>query len=352
MIDTISFLIPYSNDLVNAIYRKGGEVHVKYNSVLPCKTYKYIKGTNRLGSYNRDVNLFITKSKIKLELSLPKYVFGHNVFLLYPQEVEEVIFTLWSELSRLYDIVFPFPETWKINRLDICYNWKFPSDKDAMPTLRAIKLYTYPYKKNKKVYPTSVMFYGGKMHSIKFYLKYPEYYKRDFNKLKNNPQTNKLAYELLSYSTGVLRFEVTLRGYYLSKKFPQYQNRYHIATQYDTICSELKNFLDNVLKSQNKTYMTIENAKSKLESVYKKQRSNILLHYWLDKNTRSKQLLDLLYDYHRSTISRYNNYLNKANLGILTESEYDFDINIPSFMVTNPPLLACQAVDDTQGATY
>jgi len=249
-------------------------------------------------------------------------------------------------LCRVYKADFPPPKKWKLIRLDICYNWKFPSREMAEKVLETIKNFSFPYKKEKKKYKTSVMFLGGRNHSIKFYLKEPEYYKHDFKILKNNPRTLELAYSQLSNASGILRFEATLWSKFLHDKFPNYKQTYHIATQYDKISYLLGEFVRVTTQSLDKNFMNIHRAKEILMSLYEKRKALDLLKFWVHLNILDSDLFDLFYDLDRSNIYRKKRDIKSAGLGMyISDDSFQelFDLSIPSPIVSNPPLLSPEA---------
>lgn len=343
MIDTVKFKIPYSEDLVKDIYKVGVNVNLSFDSTNKKNPrYQYFRGYKRLGSYDRNVNLFINthQETIFLELSLPKFVFGHNVFMLYPQEVEMVIYRLWAELNRTYNTKFPTPETWELYRLDLCYSWKLSSQSDAQAVLNRIKTFKFPYKR-KETYRTGVFHKGGRLHSVKFYLKQPEFMKHDFKALKENSKTIEKAYSFADWSGGVLRFEVTLKRRFIVREFTRYERKYHIATQCDTIFSILGKFLSSAMSLGSVEFMSLEDARTRLDSFYTKRTANHLMQYWLLLQTYDNSELENILGLDRSSIYRRNKKLDDANMGLLQSGgNKDIKLSIPSEYSTNPPLLS------------
>jgi len=346
MIDTIGFTIPYSTELVNQIFKSGSNVTYNIDSRNREINYKYMRSDDSFGSFSRSINLFISEKKIKLEFSVPKYIFGHNVYMVYPDEVEMVLYQLWGDLCKVYKAQFPTPDKWKLIRLDICYNWKLPSQEFAQESIDIIKKFSFPKKRNKKVYPTSVMWLGGRNHSIKFYLKQPEYYKHDFKVLKGNPYTIDLAYDLMNVSGGVLRFEATLWSRFLDSKFPQLKGSYHIAKQYDIIVTLLGEFVSSCVNSLDTNFMSLDQARKILVDEYGTVKARNFLRFLQDLTTMEKELFDFYYsDYHRTTIYRMKRDLKNIGLGSYFEFKDDdyrkyLDFSVPSDICTNFPLLS------------
>lgn len=149
-----------------------------------------------------------------LELSLPKFWYGHNIHLLY-----NFIDPL-KELKRLLENQFQcrFADVldWNIFRLDICYAWKTPSQTISQKILDSLKRLHYPRKKP-IIYPSSIVF-AGTTYSFKFYLKYPEFIQNDKKALKKAKASLEWITHLENLSSGVIRCEATLRRKYLKKQ--------------------------------------------------------------------------------------------------------------------------------------
>ena len=354
MIDTVKFKIPYTEQLAKDIYKVGVNVNLSFDSANDRQSrYQYFRGYKKLGSYDRNVNLFINthQETIFLELSLPKFVFGHNVFMLYPQEVEMVVYRLWAELNRTYKTKFPTPEKWELYRLDLCYSWKLSSQSDAQAVLNRIKTFKFPYKR-KETYRTGVFHKGGRLHSVKFYLKQPEFMKHDFKALKENPRTIEKAYNFSSWSEGVLRFEVTLKRRYLLREFPSYERTYHTATRYGKMSSILGEFLSSAMSLGSVEFMSIEDARERLDSFYSKRTANHLMQYWLLLQRYDNAELENILGLDRSSIYRRNKKLDDANMGLLQSGgNKELKLNIPSEYSTNPPLLSPDGRGSVVGGT-
>jgi II/X family phage/plasmid replication protein len=347
MIDTIKLSIPYNDELIEKIRNVGVNVTTSYNSATKEVKFKVGRGDKPLGSFDRNVNLFIREERreLSIELSLPKFIFGHNVFMLYPSEVEFVIYQLWNNLNYVYETEFPKPDTWELLRLDICYNWRFQSQEQAKVLLLHLKNTNFPKKKRgKQVYETGVFHKSGRETAIKFYLKQPEFFAHDYQILKKNPKTIDLAYQFHVWSAGVLRFEVSLKKPYLKRKFPLNSKTYHFATQNDIISALLGNFLSDYIKMVNKKFFTMETALKKLEQLYTPTESRNLLRFWIDVHTQDIATIEnILYKgVNKTTLWRKYNSIRIADLGVYSPDDTfaDYDLDIPSKFSTNNELIS------------
>ena len=159
-----------------------------------------------------------------MELSLPKFWYRHNIWLLY--DFSKALDKLKELLETQLEIKFIYWMEWEIFRLDVCYAWKCPNQDISQSLLNSLKKLNYP-KKQKVVYEESITFLGA-TYSIKFYLKYPEFMKHDYKILKKQNIGRDNLRKLQNEALGVIRCETTLRRQYLKKN-----DLIHICQLYD-----------------------------------------------------------------------------------------------------------------------
>jgi hypothetical protein len=160
----------------------------------------------------------IDETFLTVELSLPKFLYGHNIHLLYNftvaiarlKELLEKQFSLKTR-AKFVDIGY-----WQVWRVDCCYAWRTPDQKIAQQVLDSLKHLHYPRKKP-IIYPTSIVFVG-RTYSIKFYLKLPEFKAHDLKALLKAKASLEWVNHLEQKADGVLRYEATLRRQYLEKQ--------------------------------------------------------------------------------------------------------------------------------------
>lgn len=148
---------------------------------------------------------------LKVELSLPKYWWGHNIRLLH--DWLGALRELKRDLERSLKCRFSPVEDWKVWRVDFCYAWNLHSEDNAYAFLESVKRLTYPRQK-KTTHKESVQFIG-RTYSSKFYLKYPEFRTHDLKVLVKNGVSIEHIESLENMARGVLRFEVTARKQWL-----------------------------------------------------------------------------------------------------------------------------------------
>lgn len=214
MIDTIKFKIPYNDDLMSKI-RKNGFVNQKVDSIGFADEYKVFDAI-RIPPYDKAVQLYSKDvpfggHSLYLEFSVPKLVYGTNVYLLPVNKIREVFESVFEILQNKYGY-FPTLDSWIVQRLDICYFWKFSSLEIAQRHIEFISFLRYP-RKNRFFYKTTAMF-SGRSFTARFYIKQPEYLKTDYKFLPEDE-----AEKGLQYCTNMVRFEVEMRKTELDRIF-------------------------------------------------------------------------------------------------------------------------------------
>lgn len=330
MVDTIRFRVKLNDGQFKSRFISKSTEYRKVDNATGLVFFNFFSSDVSIPSHSSGINFFYNASALDsvlyFELSLPKFEFGHNIFLLYPEELPEVVNDLYLFLdSQIPE--FPKPSEWEITRLDVCYAWKYETQHDAENVLNYIKAFDFPRKK-KTVYQSSVMCKGTD-YTVKFYLKRPEYYQHDFKKyLKMGLQSE--AYNYLQWSDGVLRFEVTCRKAFLESFF-------RIKTVKLTDIFDKEN-IDNLLffvfrkyiKGYNSDIVNSYDVFQKLKSNYSHRKALILWQFWKVYHSISEVDKPILAEYDRTTIYRYKRDLERAGIGIKFVKNLNFDLKIPS----------------------
>jgi hypothetical protein len=181
--------------------------------------FKRVRGLARLEnqSFHRNVNWDIPEvfnegfTFFTLELSLPKYFYGHNIALLY--DFVGALNLLKKELSKQLRCNLCDVMEWQLWRVDCCYAWDLGTYQSASIMLDSIKHLDFP-RKTKTIYETAITYTRGTF-SLKFYLKYPEFRKHDVQALVKKGIDLAWIEHWEELSKPVLRFEATLRRQYL-----------------------------------------------------------------------------------------------------------------------------------------
>lgn len=339
MIDTIGFQTTVSEELGEVIRLKSDEF-VGNDNVTHTQKFRIIKKQIPLGSYDSKITVrCYDGTTVHVELSLPKFVFGHNVYLLYPTQVEATAVMLQDRL-RAYFGSFPSYKEWCVERLDFCYAWRFQDQRAAYHALSVLKAFDYP-RKQKHLYASSVQ-WSGRSYSLKFYLKLEEFQVHGLRELKDSYFSG----EILRLADGVLRFEVTCRKQQLKELFGSENIYINNISDEDLVVTILDHFLKKLLANLNPQTTNNMDVIKRLTHTFSKRKAQLLWIFYKEwfssKDTYSRQILKE--NYCQSTIWRKKHDLATAGVGLPSEDiPLDFSINIPSPIVVNEPV--------AQGAT-
>lgn len=333
MIDTIRFKIPFTQDQMLNLMRKSVEVR-KYDHEKSFDLLRIYKKEVNLGSYDRKVNLFCAEGfPVYLEFSLPKYYYGHNVYLLYPGKVKKVLSMVHKNLSDFFGS-FPDVDTWVVQRLDLCYAWKLFSDDQAQTVLSVLRSFSIG-RKDTINFESSIMWKGSDW-SAKYYMKSPEFYVHDFRLLHRDVRYFDLAYNLLESSKGVIRFETTLRAKQLERDFTKREVLVSDLTE-QKVKSLLDYYFKKTIRNRSGDLMTSNEVVDLLNKYYTPIKA---MHLWQfyelyhDNNPEKRLLLKRRFD--RTTIWRCLRDLTNAGVGLPGGNVFkEFSLSIPSEYVVN-----------------
>lgn len=226
MIDTIKVGIPLSegqlSKLVNQVQSGESWQWVQWNPQSGELRYMRYKGLAEVdhNSFHRTIYWDIPDhykpddTFLTVELSLPKFTYGHNIRLLYGWV--DALKDLKRQLQENLHCRFPDVMQWQLRRLDPCYMWQCPSQRTAQGLIDSLKRLRYP-RKSPTIQETSI-FFKGNTYSVKMYLKLPEFRVHDMKELLKGKALLEWIECLEGKATGVIRFEATLRQKFLSRK--------------------------------------------------------------------------------------------------------------------------------------
>lgn len=333
MIDTIRFKIKISESEYQKIVKKSKEF--TFRDVNTDTTiFKFHKTEVPIGSFDRSINFTVfedNKEYIFLEFSVPKFQLNTNIFLIYCSQAKQAVKKMEVLLTEYFG-QFPPCETWEIYRLDVCYAWKFQTEGIAETVISILKTYNFP-RLEKTLYPTSIH-WAGSIHTVKFYQKHEEFYKHDFKKfIKTNVE---YGYNMLDFSKGVVRFEVSLKKKGLYSAFGT-KHLFLEDLRDSDIYTILQNYLMKILKSENREFMTSEEVHQKLKDKYtKKEAYNLWVFYQLDHSPDPEVRKKLIQENDRRTLWYNRKRISKAGVGLpIKDIEQDFNFTIPSEYVVN-----------------
>lgn len=332
MIDTVKFQIPVNSEVLQKISQR-----LRTFAIFDIEghqlEYQSWSKPIQVGSYSHHLNIYIaslTGETLIIELSVPKIFLGDNIHMIDPDKLQNILSLLQLYINKSFDITLPNVELWKLMRLDLCYCWKFESQEKAEEILNVIKNIKVKRRKP-NIYKDSVS-WVTKNSNYKFYLKYPEYMKHDFNNIfKKDPDR---AFSLKLLAEGILRFEVTMRRRELERCKT---TRIFQFYGYNEVKQMLINKLKNILPLLTKEYLNDKEAYNKLNKIYSKRKANSLFIFYKNWFSSDESLKDISSKLHRSTIWRKWKDLEYAGLSlpISTSIKLNFDKNK---LFLTPPL--------------
>ncbi len=144
MIDTVRFKVKVDERLSKLIQQKSTEFTKKDNATEELK-FKFFRSDPQLGSFDNSISIIIDDYDMRyvsIEFSLPKYLYGSNLWLLYPSQVKQALDGLYKELVEHFSD-FPAYETWEVTRLDISYAWRLQDEQAASQALEVLRSFEY-----------------------------------------------------------------------------------------------------------------------------------------------------------------------------------------------------------------
>lgn len=327
MIDTVRLIIPLTKSLKDAIEQRAVEVS-KFDHSAGTLLFSVHKTEVYLPSYDSSVNLFLppNASELILEFSLAKYVYSHNIYLLYLEDIQLSLTALYLDLLREFPGL-PDLTTWRIARFDLCYTWKLPTEAHLLSLLQIVQKIDYP-RQRKQIYDTSVTWVGSS-YSSKFYLKSPEFQRHDYQRIKKRDPD--MANMLLNTANNCLRFEVTMRKKYILDYFQRdtidiLYNPYSLTKLLQEKFARFQGFLGKI------TMTNPSQALDQLLTFYKPTKAIQLYQFWLawyQSGSSHKEILRA--NYHRTTIYRHLKDLRIAGVGV-----YVPDLQLPTLEIPSP----------------
>ena len=284
----------------------------------------------------------VIRGNLFIEFSAPKVMFGSNIYMLYPNQIDEVLNKVKRVIETYYNVELPSYDTWVLQRLDVCYAWRLACEDDTKHALFTLASYEYPRKK-KTIIADESLTYWGTSSKVKFYRKHPEFKAHSFGRPKQGTYkyTNKM--NLLNACTGVFRFEVTMFKKQIQQTFGEDETFYNVIN-HDNIESLLIYFLSQLVKTEYFSSIDVSDVYQKLEDAFgKKKAVNLFQFYntWFcenkDREKRNRLLLDKALC--TQTIKTRLDSISEAGIGIIdaTMKDINFDLSIPSDLAVNSP---------------
>jgi len=324
---------------------------VKYGLSFNKVTHHSMKSHNNFikvpsSHYDISFQINIIRDYVEFQLSIPKYIYGHNIaqFVTSPfnKNFESVNHEMKSQKASLYKRFYKFMQYFLVNefvdleidlklveitRLDLCFNQYFHSKEDALSYLDIQKQIKFSRKRsnsNINARPTSLTYLPkGRSHSFKIYHKGSEYEKNDKRKHnKINKKLGKVFFDtdyLQKQADCVLRYEITYR----SKHFDLRYNNRPICETHQYVGSFRKNS-----KLAYKQRIAYNSLKSKVNKgiMLKGNEKSFYTRYHKSLNKSHKFYLDTSWE-----IKRHERTFSNDDLSD-TYSEATFDNNLMNYL--------------------
>lgn len=199
-------------------------------SLMQVQKYDYV---TYLPSHSSKIVVYLnhTDNYARINVSLPKLVYGHNVRHLYndiplpnPSDAYQsgwngFIYGIEVLFSQLLESAPPWSQI-EIERIDLCMNWLALDMQHSKHVLQSFMMNRRAYQRvNAPVYAQyqTTVFHKTDRYSFKVYHKGSEFLKHDFNKMYK--QNKDVANKVLDIAQKTLRFEVSFRKPFISYIF-------------------------------------------------------------------------------------------------------------------------------------
>lgn len=334
MIDTMRFKLhvtPEQHDLLTK-----GFLTVPYRAKDGSLKQKKI-GHIEIPPYLSKINLLSFSdqySTLYMEGSIPKLWYGENVHLFYPIQLEATLEIIYRLLVDKLGS-FPHYSLWEIQRLDMCYAWKFGTEQEAIDAIRLAQTLDYP-RKDRHPYKDESVDFGRGSTKIKFYRKYPEFKKVGLPQLSSHLALTSGG-QILELAKGVVRFEITFR-----RKALQYLLKKKSITYKDFVSDEIFiTFMRDVLikfdGKSNKNLIELDLYGKALSKIYKAGKVGRLMSHIVGYILASPEIKKILKRYSNSSdLTSNKKALTEAGVvfsPVIYESFFKFPI--PSDLVVN-----------------
>jgi len=294
MIDTIRFEIDLSGKnepIFNVLLRGekvtvGGMRFVETGSILTeIKTKEFLQLKITSGSQDIHYSINTIKMTCTFEFSVPKYLFGHNLFQAFPygecisKNLRDFIYTFFQ---NEFGIEIEF-HTMRLLRIDPCLNLYFdtPEQKEEFMIIGE-NIFSDLFSEGKLMRYDGTTFYKLKEYSFKIYDKGKEFIKNDYKKIRRYKSIEK-ATRLAELSQRIARCELTLRHQKISYLFFDELERttqclHDFKMTFNNLrghYNKVNRALTNITNCFNK-YMYVELNESISEAIKEKIKQNVI----------------------------------------------------------------------------
>jgi hypothetical protein len=141
---------------------------------------------------------------VKVEFSLPKILFGHNIQSVGIALIYDAINESKKAFEEKYECILPDMPEWYCYRIDTCANYILGSEQDVRNYISFPSKLDYPRRKPNRFGDTCIYF-PSRHNTLKVYAKGPEF---NVNDKKRFVEDIELSNQLYDQSRNILRIEV------------------------------------------------------------------------------------------------------------------------------------------------
>lgn len=153
---------------------------------------------------------------VKLEFSIPKILFGHNLHSVSIAIIFDAMYLVKRAFEEKYECILPSMHKWFCYRIDTCANYILNNEQEVRNYISYLSKLDYPRREPIK-YGDSGIYFPSQQNTLKVYAKGPEFKKHDKNRFLDSDK----AYLFYAEAKNILRIEVEhkRRIRYLTKKY-------------------------------------------------------------------------------------------------------------------------------------
>jgi II/X family phage/plasmid replication protein len=345
MIDTVKFSIIVNNEILENIKSQSYEIK-KTNNLDNSPQFNFFNCPVDLPSYHRGINIFhdiYKENKIFIELSLPKFLMGNNIYMITPEQATSACESLRKILIDKFG-AFPQVKNWLVTRLDLCYSWQLENEDAVISLLGIIRTFSYPRKKSID-FRTSI-YSHSEASTVKFYHKGTEFKQHDYKPISKIHLPT--AFELLHLSNNLLRFEIELRKKQLVKEFDNVELCVYNLFEEKTIIKILNKYFNKQMNGNNTALTTnIDNYKKLINFCNTSSEAVHLYEFYKLLHSPIKEDREFLkHSYSKATFYRKKALLKLSKVGLSTP-----DTNLQKFQFSIPSRHAVNYLKPADGAS-
>lgn len=143
------------------------------------------------------------KPHVKLEFSIPKILFGHNLYSISIALIYDAMYVVKNAFEEKYECILPSMHEWYCYRIDNCANYILNNEQEARNYISYLSKLDYPRREPIR-YGDSGIYFPSQQNTLKVYVKGPEFKRHDKSRFLNSVE----ASSLYEKAKNILRIEV------------------------------------------------------------------------------------------------------------------------------------------------